>query len=143
MRRQPDRLYLADRADQERSYRPSTPHPGYANPRLRYHYYEIPFANSRARHHSTDTAHYRYSEDLQRQIDEQNARIAHRLPRVQGRYFEAQRYVPKRVRFLLPISRHSKDDGDELAREFAKLSIRGSYAKRCSRCGQKLRWDGP
>ncbi|KAK4237969.1 hypothetical protein C8A03DRAFT_34024 [Achaetomium macrosporum] len=128
---------------QTAGYRPPTPFPSSEEPKLRSRYYEMRPADSWARHRYVDAARYRYSEDLQRQIDKQNAKIARRLPRAQGRYFEPERSAPKRVRFLLPALQRDRDELDDLEREFAKLSIRDPYAgpggRRCSRCGQKLR----
>ena len=143
MHRYPERLHLAAWPGPERGYRPPTPYPDFEEPKLRSRYYETAPAESRARHRYVDAARYRYGEDLQRQIDKQNAKIAGRPPRAQGRYFEPEQSVPKRVRFSLPTLRRDRDERDNLAREFAKLGIRDPYAgpdgRRCSRCGQKLR----
>jgi hypothetical protein len=139
MHRYPERLHLAARAGPERGYRPPTPRPDYKEPKLRSRCFDRP----------VDAARYRYTEDLERRIHEQNARIARRPPNAQSRHFELEQPVRKRVRFLLPTSRRDKDELDDLARELASLSIRDPYAgpsrRRCSRCGQKLRHgrDGP
>ena len=83
-----------------------------------------------------------FDEDVQRQIDQQNARIAKRAP-APRHIAESKRSLEKRVRFALPVSRSDADREDALAWEFAKLSIydrdSGSGRRRCSRCGQTFR----
>ncbi|KAH8891482.1 hypothetical protein GQ53DRAFT_823507 [Thozetella sp. PMI_491] len=145
MRRRPERLHPAAWAGPERGYRPPTPYPGFEEHRVRSPYYEVAAADSwtRRSYRYVDTARYSHADDLQRQIDEQNAKIARRSPPARGRDFEPERAVPKRVRFSLPAPRRDMDARDDLAWELAKLSIRGPYSepsrRRCSRCGQKLR----
>ena len=140
--RHPKRLHPAAWAGPERGYRPPSPYPGFEEPKLRSRYYEMRPADSRARHRYVGAARDGYGGDLQRQIDEQNARIATRLPRALDRDFEPGRPVPKRVRFSLPTLRSEKDELDDLTRELAKLSLRDpngvSGRRRCSRCGQKV-----
>lgn len=141
MNRRPERLHPAAWAGPGRDYRPPTAYPGSEGAKFRCRYYDMPPTYSRPRHRVVDAPRYRYSEDLKRQINEQNLNIAWRSPRVQSRYFEPEQSVPKRVRFSLPTLRREKDEVDSLARKFAVLSIREPYAgagSRCSRCGQKL-----
>jgi hypothetical protein len=130
MHRYPERLHLAAWPGPERGYRPPTPHP----------YYEEPKPRSRYSDRHVDAAPYRYTEDLDWRIHEQNARIAGRPLRAESRHFELEQPVRKRVRFLLPTLRRDKDELDGLARELAKLGIRDQRPsrRRCSRCGQKL-----
>ncbi|KAL2168262.1 hypothetical protein VTG60DRAFT_230 [Thermothelomyces hinnuleus] len=138
MHRHSERRHSAAWAGPEQGYRSPTPYPVFDKSKLRSCYYKIPPADSRARHRYIDTACYQYSKELQQQIDKQNARIARRPPHVQGCYFELERSAPKRVRFLLPGLRRDRDERDDLAREFAKLSIQDPYVgpdgRRCSRC---------
>ncbi|KAK4096506.1 hypothetical protein N658DRAFT_527712 [Parathielavia hyrcaniae] len=133
MHRYPERLHLAAWPGPERGYRPPTPRP----------YYEEPEPRSRYSDRHVDAAPYLYTEDLERRIHEQNARIARRPPHAQSHHFELEQPVQKRVRFSLPTSRRDEDELGGLARELAKLSIRDPYAgpsrRRCSRCGQKSR----
>ncbi len=81
--------------------------------------------------------------DIQRQIDEQNARIEKRPPSPQALYFEPKKKsVQKRVRFALPPSPSDMDE-NRLAWEFAKLNIRdphlGSGKAVTSGVAQRLR----
>ena len=135
-------LHLTAWAGPEHGYRPPSPYPGFEEPKLQSRYYEMPPADSGARHRYVDDARKGHGEVLQRQIDEQNAKIARRLPRAQDRYSRPDRSAPKRIRFLLPTLRSDKDELDDLTRELAKLSLRDPNGapgmRRCSRCGQKV-----
>ena len=142
MYRRPERRHPAAWAGPERGYRPPTAYPGFEGAKFRCRYSDMPPTDSWPRHRVVDAPRYRYSEDLKRQINEQNVNIARRPRWAQGRYFEPERSVPKRVRFSLPTLQREKDEVDNLARKFATLSIGEPYAgpgrRRCSRCGQKL-----
>ncbi|KAJ4288330.1 hypothetical protein N0V88_007368 [Collariella sp. IMI 366227] len=118
MHRYPERLHLAAGAGPERGNRPPTPRPDYKEPKLRSRYFD--------RH--VDAARYQHTRGLERMIHEQNARIAMRSLDTQGRHFELEQPVRKRVRFSLPTSRRDKDELDDLARELARLSIRNAGA---------------
>ncbi|KAL2156669.1 hypothetical protein VTH82DRAFT_1414 [Thermothelomyces myriococcoides] len=144
MYRNPERLYPTAWAGAEGGYRPPTPYPGFEDPEFQSQFYEMPPADSWVqRRRPISAARYRYSEILQRRIDEQNAKIARRTPRASGRSFEPKLSASKRVRFSLPALRRDKDELDDLVRELAKLSIWdvdvGPGRRRCSRCGQRLR----
>jgi len=146
MSRRPGRLRPATWSGPELGYRPPTPyHPGFEEWSFRPPSYKRPSSNSRAPWRSyrhVEAARYIYDEDFQRQIDEQNAKIARRSPLGRGGHDEQKRSAPKRVRFALPAPRIEVDE-DSLAWEFAKLSIRDPTApigmEVCSRCGQKIR----
>ncbi|KAK4096886.1 hypothetical protein N658DRAFT_562146 [Parathielavia hyrcaniae] len=126
MHRYPKRLHFAAWPGPERSYRPPTPRS----------YYEKPKPQSRYSDQHVDAASYLYTKELERRIDEQNARIARR------RHFELEQPVQKRVRSLLTTSRRDEDERDGLAREFAKLSIRDLSCVRGGTGGNAFRGRG-
>jgi hypothetical protein len=157
MPRYPEKIRLSGSAGLEPGYRPPTPYPIFE--RAQMPSYGIPSANPRSTRRSSrsysyiNATRYRYDDDIQRKIDEQNANIAKR-----PRQFDSHRdgpkrvrsvlrkgvgsAVPKSVRFSLPVRRRDMDEEEALAWEFAKLSIREPDSRagrrRCSRCGQKL-----